>query len=70
MFLKWQDHEITCFEEHQAKDLNPTDSNKTKRLQISKNVKLMTSIQQTHARSKYYKFNMLIFSHPVGYRES
>ena len=60
----------SCFKEHQAKDLNITDSDKIKRLQVSKNVKLMTSIQQTHTRSKYYKFNMLIFSHPVGYRES
>src|SRR5215216_3793520 len=23
--VKWQDHESTCFKEHQAKDLNPTD---------------------------------------------
>ena len=43
---------------------------KIKRLQVSKNVKLMTSIQQTQTRSKYYRFNMLNFSHPVGYRES
>ena len=60
----------SCFKEHQAKDLNPTDSNKTKRLQVSKNVKLRTSIQQNQIRSKDYRFNMLNFSPPVGYRES
>ena len=59
-----------CFKEHQPKDLSPTDSNKIKRLQVSMNFKLRTSIQQTQTRSKDYKFNMLNFSHPVGYRES